>query len=271
MREQPQEPVDWKEEARKQWTAHPCGSVGEVREDLEYFLEVERNRYERYAPWMRETFQFQRWRGKRVLEIGFGQGTDLVQYASSGATCFGVDITERHLELAKKHFEVRDLDASLLLDDASSLPFDDSCFDLVHSFGVLHHAPDTEKCFAEAYRVLKPGGEFLVGLYHRWSAFHLFSVLFERGLIRGHYLRLGYGGLLSTIEKGADGTHLRPLVKLYSRRELIGKLSAFRRTTVEIKHLEKSHFGRLGRWFPSSGLGRLEPRMGWYLIARATK
>jgi SAM-dependent methyltransferase len=263
--------IDWKARAREQWNAHPCGRVGEVQENLDYFLEVERNRYDEYAPWMRDEFAFDRWAGKDVLEIGFGQGTDLVQYALRGANCHGVDITERHFRLARRNFEVRGLEAALFLQDAANLPFENDRFDLVHSFGVLHHTPDTARCFAEAYRVLKPGGEFLVGLYHRRSAFLLFSILLDKGLIGRKLGKLGWRGLLSTIEEGADGIRVKPLVKVYSARRLRRMLGAFRAVDVRVRHLAPSHFGRLGRWVPSSLVPRLEPRLGWYLLARAVK
>jgi len=265
------ESIDWKQQAQAQWNAAPCGSVGEITEDLSYFLEVERNRYDEYAPWMREALEFDRWDGKEVLEIGFGQGTDLVQYAVNGARCHGVDITERHFNLARRNFEVRGLEANLLLQDAANLPFENDRFDRVHSFGVLHHTPDTDRCFAEAHRVLKPGGEFLVGMYHRWSAFHLLSMLLDRGLIDRAIFRLGYDGLLSTVEEGADGIRIKPLVKLYSPRQLTRMLRAFDRVSVRIHHLEKTHFGRLRRLVPSSLVPRLESLLGWYVIAVAVK
>jgi SAM-dependent methyltransferase len=268
---QPTPAIDWKARAREQWNAHPCGSVGEVREDLDYFLEIERNRYDAYAPWMPRTFEFEIWAGKDVLEIGFGQGTDLVQYAKHGAQCHGVDITERHFLLARRNFEVRGLEAALFLQDAADLPFENERFDRVHSFGVLHHTPDTERCFAEAHRVTKPGGEFLVGLYHRWSAFHLFSILLDKGLLERKLFKLGWRGLLSTIEEGADGVHVKPLVKLYSARRLRRMLGEFRSVDVRIRHLEPSHFGRLRRLIPSSLVPRLASRLGWYVIAKAIR
>ena len=271
MRVDVTEPIDWNAKAREQWNAHPCGSVGEVRESLDYFLEIERNRYEDYAPWMKGAFRFEQWAGKEVLETGFGQGTDLVQYASHGANCYGVDITERHCHLAQRNFELRGLKAALFLRDAANLPFDDSRFDRVHSFGVWHHTPDTERCFAEAYRVLKPGGELLVGLYHRWSAFHLIATLLDRGLLKRELFELGYDGLLSKVEVGADGVRVKPLVKVYSRRRLRRMLRGYRSVEIDIYHLARNDFGRFARLVRPGMIRRLECYLGWYLVAKAVK
>ncbi|MGB0721603.1 MAG: class I SAM-dependent methyltransferase [Gammaproteobacteria bacterium] len=214
---------------------------------------------------------FARYRGKRVLELGFGQGTDLCQFAKAGAQCSGVDLTPEHFERAGNHFRLLGLDAELFLEDASQLHFDDASFDVVYSFGVLHHTPDIDRCLAEAHRVLRPNGELILGLYHRWSVFHLISVLLVSGLIRGGLWRLGYRGLLSTVEQGADGRRIKPLVNLYTKRGLKRLLGDFRDVRVSVHHLEKSHFSMFRRLVPAALVRWLEPRMGWYLVARAVK
>jgi ubiquinone/menaquinone biosynthesis C-methylase UbiE len=263
--------TDWKKEARKQWNKTPCGSVDKVTQGLDYYLAVESYRYNDYAPWMRDFFEYHKYNGKRVLEIGFGQGTDLCQFAIAGAECYGVDITEKHLSLARKNFELRALQAALYKEDASKLHFDDETFDVVYSFGVLHHTPDTIRCFSEAYRVLKTGGKFIVALYNKHSAFYFFCILLVSGLIKGKYKKLGYDGLLSTIEKGADGINIKPLVKLYSPRQLRIMLSDFKSVSIHVKHLHKDHFSIMGRFMPCFLIDLLESRLGWYLIAKAIK
>jgi ubiquinone/menaquinone biosynthesis C-methylase UbiE len=262
---------NWKKSARDQWNKTPCGEIPGDKDTIEYFLAVENNRYNDYAPWMKDFFKISEFKDQKVLEIGYGQGTDLCQFAAAGADCWGIDITEKHLELANKNFSLRGLKAQLFLEDAGNLHFESNTFDVVYSFGVLHHTPDTIRCLSEAYRVLKPGGELIVALYHRRSAYYLLTILFFRGFIKGERKKLGYDGLLSTIEKGADGVNIKPLVKLYNANELRIILGDFSKVSIFIKHLEKSHLSIFRKIVPSFLIKLLEKKLGWYIIARAVK
>jgi hypothetical protein len=123
----------------------------------------------------------------------------------------------------------------------------------------------------EIRRVLRPGDKAVIALYHTWSLFHLYMVL-VRGLLMGRLFRLGYSGLMATIEAGADGVTVKPYVKVYSRRETRMLLAQFEMARISVHHLE------LGR-FRTSLLGRLatplvrllEPLFGWYVVAEATR
>ena len=95
--------------------------------------------------------------GTGYLEVGVGQGTDLVQFAKGGAEVFGIDITPRHLELAARNFEVRGLSANLQHAPAAAIPFASESFDLVYSFGVLHCTDNTVRSLTECHRVLNLG------------------------------------------------------------------------------------------------------------------
>ena len=92
-----------REHAALQWNTTPCGAIDGDEADLRYFLEVERERY-RQQPWQHDYFEFGSQAGRRVLEIGVGLGTDLVQFATAGAECHAIDITDRHLLLAAATF-----------------------------------------------------------------------------------------------------------------------------------------------------------------------
>lgn len=257
--------------AIEQWTNRPCGAVdGFDNYDVRYFEAVERDRYENYAPWMRGFVHFSTYAGKKVLEVGVGQGTDLVQFAKGGADVSGIDITRRHLELASRNFEVRGMHANLQHASAAAIPFESDSFDAVYSFGVLHHTDDTVRCISECYRVLKPGGELVVGLYHKFSLFHAYTVLVN-GILRGKLWRLGYKGLMSLIESGADGVKIKPLVKTYSRRQLRNILEDFKEVHFEVRHLSANDFGPLRYVLPASLIEIAGKRVGWYIFARATK
>jgi len=152
------------------WNASPCGTTltdadpGSAR----FFSEVETRRYE-IEPWIPRFADFEGARGKRLLEIGIGLGTDLVRFGRAGAQLTGVDLTERSIELVARRLELEGLQSDLRVADAERLPFADDSFDRVYSWGVLHHTPDTARAVREAVRVLRPGGRLCLMLYGRRS------------------------------------------------------------------------------------------------------
>ena len=104
-----------------------------------------------------------------------GLGTDHVQFARAGADLHGIDLTERGVELVRRRLELEDLSSDLRVADAEALPFADDSFDIVYSWGVLHHTPDTARAIAEAVRVTRPGGRLCIMLYsrHAWVSYGL--------------------------------------------------------------------------------------------------
>jgi SAM-dependent methyltransferase len=259
------------EAAIQQWSHRPCGALdGGDEFDLAYFEAVERDRYERYAPWMREFVNFRSYTGKKILEVGVGQGTDLVQFAKSGAEVYGIDITRRHLELAARNFELRGMYAHLEEAAAADIPFENDCFDVVYSFGVLHCTDNTVRSISECHRVLKTGGELILAMYHTYSFFHAYTV-FVNGILRGGLRRLGYKGLMSLIEAGADGVEFVPLVKTYSRSQLRNILEDFSEVRFDVRHLTPNDFGKLRRFVPPVLAERAGRHVGWYIFARAIK
>lgn len=133
-----------------------------------YFAEVERARYE-LEPFIPGFAQFEHWRGKRVLEVGVGLGTDFVRFVRAGADATGVDLTHASVELVRQRLVQDGLYAELEVADAEELPFEDSTYDLIYSWGVLHHTPDTRRALGEIRRLIRPGGEARIMLYSRRS------------------------------------------------------------------------------------------------------
>lgn len=179
-----------KRETRKQWNKNPCGVRGIDPKlpcgSFDFFEAVKHRRYEIDDLWIMEKIDFKAGKGKKVLEIGYGMGTDLLTFRQNGSKVYGIDITPEHYNLARRNFKLHHQKADLRLCDAAHIPFPAETFALVYSNGVLHHTPDTERCISEAYRVLKPGGKLVLALYHTYSAFHLFSnpKSFSRGFSR---------------------------------------------------------------------------------------
>lgn len=158
-----------KEAVKEFWEEASCG-------ERLYLAEMTREGYEaqaaaryRLEPYIREFAEFDQQAGKKVLEIGVGLGADHQQFAQGGAILTGIDLTERALEHARRRFELFQLKSTLNTGDAEQLPFPDQTFDLVYSWGVIHHSPNTPKAVQEIYRVLKPGGACKIMIYHRRS------------------------------------------------------------------------------------------------------
>jgi len=262
-------------QVRKQWNKNPCGIRG-IDPEISYgssafFGAVRKRRYEVDDPWIKEKIDFKSARGKKVLEIGYGMGTDLLTFRENGAKVYGVDITPEHYRLAKRNFALHHQKADLRLCDAAHLPFSAGSFDVVYSNGVLHHTPDTERCISEAYRVLKSGGKFILALYHTYSAFHLFSKVIFEGVLEGKLKKLGYRGLMSTLEHGADGIKIKPLVKTYSKSGLKRMLGKFSKVHFKVAHFKRDHLSKLAFVVPGFLEKVFEPWLGWYVIAYAIK
>ncbi len=134
---------------------------------------TEQERYSIY-PWLYEVAEFRQHRGEKVLEIGCGTGADLLQFAKHGAIATGVDVTTRHVDLARERLEGL---AVIHQGDMRHLPFEDESFDYVYSHGVLHHCEQPEQAVREMFRVLRPGGKINIHVYAFWSYFTLFRFL----------------------------------------------------------------------------------------------
>jgi ubiquinone/menaquinone biosynthesis C-methylase UbiE len=170
--------VDTKEQVRSFWSRTPCGSWDATAEEGSpaYYEQIEARRYE-LEPFIHAYADFASTYGQQVLEIGVGLGTDHVQFARAGARLHGVDLTERGIELVRNRLEQEELSSELQVADAEQLPFADERFDVVYSWGVLHHTPDTPRAIREAIRVLRPGGRICVMLYarHAWVSYGLWA------------------------------------------------------------------------------------------------
>ena len=151
------------------WEKASCGEVLYLKsKSKEGYHEQARIRYE-LEPYILDFVSFSKYKGKKVLEIGVGLGADHQKFSEAGAVLCGIDLTPRAITYTCQRFEVFGLTCSLQVADAENLPFHDESFDLVYSWGVLHHTPDVNKAIDEIFRVLKKGGEAKIMLYHKYS------------------------------------------------------------------------------------------------------
>lgn len=205
-----------KQQVRQYWDANPCGTqfTHLVPGSREFYEEVERYRYET-QPFMKHLMEFEKFSGKRLLEIGCGLGTDLLQFARGGARVTGVDLTPASVDLVKKRFAMYGLTAETQVADAEHLPFSDNSFDVVYSFGVLHHTPNTQKAIDEVYRVLKRGGRAIIMLYHRHSMHVQLGAFYARVTNKIHRGQKTVDDWVRMYD--GDGN---PLGKAYTRNEI---------------------------------------------------
>jgi ubiquinone/menaquinone biosynthesis C-methylase UbiE len=202
-----------KEDVRRHWEHETCGTrYGGSGDRLAWFREIDAARTA-LEPFIPAFAGFREAQGKRVLEIGVGAGSDFLRWCRSAQHATGVDLTEAAIALTRERLELEGIFRDrydLRVADAEALPFADATFDLVYSWGVLHHSPRTEVAFRELFRVLKPGGIIRAMVYHvpSWTGFMLYLLY---GAAKG---RFGLG------QKDAIYRHLEsPGTKAYTLNE----------------------------------------------------
>jgi 2-polyprenyl-3-methyl-5-hydroxy-6-metoxy-1,4-benzoquinol methylase len=158
------------QQVRAFWDTEACGThfVERSSDDRGFFARYRDFRYR--TEWHIPAFaSFARAAGKRVLEIGCGNGADGCMFAAHGADYTGVDLTPEAVQATRRHFAAEGLSGQFREESVDRLSFADASFDIVYSFGVLHHTPAPRLAVREVHRVLKPGGVAVVMLYHRHS------------------------------------------------------------------------------------------------------
>jgi ubiquinone/menaquinone biosynthesis C-methylase UbiE len=260
----------YKDQVQRQWDQDACGShyVKEAKPDtLEWFLEVERYRYDEYAPWMRELMEFDKHAGEHILEIGAGIGTDHVQFAKAGGIVHDLDLASGHLNLAQRNFELRGLKGTFKQGDAENIPFPDGKFDLVYSNGVIHHTPNTARVVEEIYRALKPGGRCIIMVYAENSLHYWRNLFGAYGLYRDELETSSMGDIMSRyVEISEHGS--KPLVKVYTAARLRQMFARFRGIRIHKQQMIKAELPVCLNWVPLGLAGRL---MGWNLVIKAQK
>lgn len=158
------------ERVRAFWDTEACGThfVEHSSDDCDFFSKYREFRYR--TEWHIPAFAaFRDAAGKHVLEIGCGNGADGAMFALSGARYTGIDLTAEAVDASRRHFAAEGLAGEFRQENSQHLSFADESFDIVYSFGVLHHTPVPNQAIREVYRVLKPGGTARIMLYHRRS------------------------------------------------------------------------------------------------------
>jgi ubiquinone/menaquinone biosynthesis C-methylase UbiE len=244
-----------KAEVKEYWNRAACDTwhTQAPKFTREYFEQIEEWR-SRDEPFVYSFAQYTRYHGKRVLEVGFGAGTDFIQWLRAGAVVSGVDLTEEALANLTHRIQVYGLPSPecIKVADAENLPFETGSFDLGYSWGVLHHTPNTEKAVRELVRVVRPGGEVKIMLYNRHSLC-VFQHWVKYALLRGRPWR-SFGDVL--------WHHLESIgTKSFTRGELRQMLAPLGLTDLRIETFVTSYDYLPWKAFPFSlvnaGLGFL--------------
>lgn len=179
-----------KEQVKSHWENETCGvRYAESDGRIQYFREISKARYE-LEPYIHDFADFNSARNKTLLEIGVGAGTDFTNWTKSAQHSTGVDLTEAAIQLTRERLVLEKIDPSaysLQTADAENLNFENNSFDIVYSWGVLHHSPNTKKAVEEVFRVLKTDGTAKIMVYHLYSWVTLMLYLVH-GLLKGRFL-----------------------------------------------------------------------------------
>ena len=266
------------DEVRQYWDRRPCN----IRHSPQpvgtraYFDEVEARKYfvEPHIPLFAE---FERWRGKKVLEIGCGIGTDTINFARHGAEVTAVDLSANSLEIARKRVEVYGLRDHVRFFSGSAeeltsfLP--KQTYDLIYSFGVIHHTPHPERVLTEARQYAAAGSALKIMVYHRYSWKVLWIVL---GYGKGQFWRTA-----ELVARHSEAQTGCPVTYTYSRREArrLVESGGFRVTDLFVDHIFPYRIadyvqyryveGWLWSWLPKTAFRQLEKRFGWHLCLTA--
>jgi len=229
------------------------------------YKDMRKLRYE-LQDYMYKSFNFQDFRGKKVLEIGCGSGIDSVEFARNGAEVYAVDMTDKAIKHTKKLFKELNLKGEISKADATNLPFQNNFFDLVYSYGVLHHIPVVEKALDEIHRVLKPKGKCFVMLYHKDSLLYYYSILYLGGVVfKGFKKELSEKDILAKYSEGKMGN---PYTKVYTKEEAerLFYNSGFNNITVDVEYpVIDTTIERKVK------IHHLPQNLGWHLIVKSEK
>ena len=249
---------------KQYWNAQPCN----IKHSLstpgteQYWNEVTERRFF-VEPHLRDFAGFHSWRGKRVLEIGSGIGSDAVEFARHGADYVGIDLSAESVAMSRQRFELFDLAGEFHVMDAADSTAVASLgqFDLVYSCGVLHHYPDMTTCLDNIHNALKPMGEFRMLVYAKNSWKY------------------------AMIQKGLDQFEAQsdcPYAKAYSREEIYDLLQGqfevlrIRQDHCFMYNVPKYRQGEyeLEPWFaamPEDMRAAVKEYLGWHLLIKARK
>ena len=259
------------ERVSEYWNHRPCNVKHSPKPigTREYFDEVEARKYF-VEPHIPHFAQFERWKGKRVLEIGCGIGTDAVNFARAGAHLSVVELSEKSLEICRKRFKVYGLKSDFYCGNAedlsSFLPIE--TYDLIYSFGVIHHTPHPERVFKEIRKYCGKYTEIRIMLYSKWS-WKVFWIIAKYG--KGAFWKAN-----KLVSQYSEAQQNCPITYCYSFSEIQDFLQDFKILRIckdhifpyDIKNYINYRYKRVWcfRFIPKLLFRLLEKQLGWHTL-----
>jgi SAM-dependent methyltransferase len=261
---------------RDYWNARPCNirhspqPVG----SKEYFDEVTARKYfvESHIPQFAE---FERWAGKRVLEIGCGIGTDTLSFAQNGARVTAVDLSEKSLEVARQRAEVFGQQDRIDFFHGNSEELTSfvpaARYDLVYSFGVIHHTPHPDRVLQQVQHYMDAQSELRLMVYSK-ASYKLFQIMREEGV-------WDLSRLDELIARNSEAQTGCPVTYTYTYDEARALLQGYEILDMRKAHIftwdveayKRYEYKKDPAWAQvgDEELQSLEKELGWHLLIRA--
>jgi SAM-dependent methyltransferase len=256
------------------WNARPCNIRHSPKPvgTREYFDEVEKRKYfvESHIPGFAE---FAKWKGKKVLEIGCGIGTDTINFARAGAQVSVIELSDESMKVAKQRAELFGLSDRITFTsgNAERLPelIRPQPFDLVYSFGVIHHSPHPETIVEHVRRnYMGPNSEFRLMVYAK-ACYKLFWIMKEENV-------WDMGRADELIAKSSEAQSGCPVTYSYTYDEARRLLNGFDVIDMRKAHIftwdiptyKRYEFKKDEAWagVNDQQLAELEKELGWHLL-----
>lgn len=228
------------------------------------FEEKRKFRYE-LQDYMLGFYGYKNFVEKRVLEIGCGAGIDSNEFASNGAIVTAVDFTEVAVTLTRN--VLRKYGGQVARSSATTLPFREGVFDVVYSFGVIHHIPDIDSVLNQISYILSQNGTFMGMVYNKESL--LYAYLMYHYGIKEHLIEtMSEEQLISHFSERREGC---PYTKAYGIDEFRDLLIKHGFSNVDIRVFYNAfdlpgYKRKVKFQFDDSELN-----MGWHLAFKANK
>lgn len=282
------------------WDTHPCGEdfISES-EGADFFRQADRIKNQ-LEPHISNNLRKYDFHGKRILEIGLGQGCEAQKIIQGGGIYNGIDITPESVRRVKDRCRIFSLPyESIQVMNAESMKFEDGSFDVVFTHGVIHHSPRIANIVQEIYRVLRDHGQVIAMVYHRNSINYQFSIRLirragifllslpgavslvsrltgeKRERLQKHLFSfkregLGYLRMENFIHKATDGPD-NVFSSVFSKRELEGLFCKFNDLRFSVHYLNERHLPILRSILPVKVKDRLAAQFGWHIWVVGTK